>query len=414
MVMRVSTLQQFNNGVNGILNNQATVNRTQQQISSGRRVLTPADDPVAATRILQLQQDVALREQYEKNLIAGRNHLNLEEATLVSVKENLQRVRELTVQAGNGSMTADDRSFIAAEIEERLAALVDLLNTKNASNVYIFSGFKGETIPFQERPGGGYTFQGDEGQRELQISAGAKVKTNDSGETLFVDIPSVKNTFFTYDNPENQGSAFINVGYVADQDEFDSLYPEDFYIEFNADSAVTPPRENYTIRRRSDDRPVDGLSNINYAPGSEIRFAGVAVKVTGNPEPGDTFFVQSSEKQSLTDTISMLVEGLNAFPDTPAGAEQAAELVAISLDNIDATLTTVSTVRSEIGARLNSIDSIDNFQQDLELVSQEILSTLQDLDFAEAVSRLSLESFLLEASQQSYTRISNLSLFNQL
>ena len=410
--MRISSMQQFQQGVNGILQNQEIVNRSQQQISSGKSILTPADDPIASTRILQLQQDIALREQYADNLIAAKNHQNHEEVALEAVIENLQKIRTLTVQAGNGATTKDDRGFIAAEIEERLKSVVDLLNTRDASNVYIFSGFKGEEKPFVERAGGGYSFEGDQGQRELQISANATVKVNDSGEDLFVNIPSVNNTFFTQDNSENIGTGVINVGYIRDQDELDSFYPEDFYIEFNPDNALTPPRENYSVRRKLDDRAVDGLNVIPFTAGSDITFAGISVKVSGRPEPGDTFLINSSEKQSVTDTVQMLLEGLRSFGDTAAGSEQLNELVENTLTNIDSTITQISTTRSEIGARLNSIESVDNFQQDLELVSQEALSTLQDLDFAEAVSRLSLESFLLEASQQSYTKISGLSLFN--
>lgn len=412
--MRISSLQQFHSGVNGILNNQEVVNNTQQQISSGKSILTPADDPIASTRILQLQQDIALREQYADNLIAAKNHQNHEEVTLEGVIDNLQKIRALTIQAGNGSTTLDDRGFIAAEIEERLKSVVDIINTKDASNVYIFSGFKGENQPFVERPGGGYSFEGDQGERVLQISANATVQVNDSGEDLFVDIPSVNNTFFTLDNPNNVGTGVINVGYIQDQEEFDAVYPEDFYVEFNSDSAVTPPRTNYTVRRASDDRAVDGLSTIPYSVGSDINFAGISVKVSGDPEPGDTFLIESSEKQSITDTVQMLIEGLRSFDDSVAGGAQINELVANTLTNIDSSITTISTTRSEIGARLNSIESVDNFQQDLELVSQQALSTLQDLDFAEAVSRLSLESFLLEASQQTYSKISALSLFNHL
>lgn len=412
--MRVSTMQQFNNGITNILSNQASVNKTQQQISSGRRVLTPADDPIASTRILQLQQDIALREQYSGNLVAAKNHLNLEEATLVSMVDNLQRVRELTVQAGDGSLTKEDRRAIGAEINERLYSIVDLMNTKDASNIFIFAGFKGETLPFEERPGGGFTYEGDEGQRTLQISQNAEVATNDTGKELFVDIASAKNTFTTFNNRENIGTGYITTGFVLDQEEYDEFYSEDAYIQFNPRSAVSPSGPNYTVRRLSDDRPINGLANIDYSQGNDIQFNGISVKVAGEPEPGDTFVIESSEKQALTDTVQMLLEGLNTIPDSVEGGAQVAELVETTLLNLDAALTSISTIRSDLGARLNTVDAIDNLQQDLDLVSQEILSELQDVDFAEAVSRLSLESFLLEASQQSYSRISSLSLFNFL
>lgn len=412
--MRISTMQQFNTGVRSILNNQESTTRTQEQISTGRRVLTPADDPIASTRILQLQQDISLRAQYQENVTAARNRLNLEEAILGSVTDNIQRVRELTVQAGNGSQTFDDRNAIASEIEERLKAIVDLMNTKDASNTYIFAGFKGETIPFVERPGGGVIYYGDDGERSLEIGSSTVVQTNDTGKNIFVDINSAENTFFTRDGDNNLGTAYISNGFTTDQAEFDSFYPEDMMIVFEPEGAISPSGPNYSIRQVSDGRPIDGLSNIAYLPGVDIVVKGATFKVTGEAEPGDTFFVQSSEKQSITDTIASLNEGLRGLQDNPLDAASLTDLIDRTLQNLDAAITSVSEVRSEIGARLNTVDNIDNLHQDVDLVSKDILSQLQDVDFAEAVSRLSLESFLLEASQQSFAQINRLSLFNQL
>ena len=412
--MRISTMQQFNTGLRSILDNQEATLKTQQQISTGRRVLTPADDPIASTRILQLQQDLSLRNQYGENVTAARNRLTLEESILASVDENIARIRELTVNAGNGSMTKEDRGYIAAEIDQRLDALTDLMNTKDASNTYIFSGFKGETKPFLERPGGGVIYQGDDGERSLEISNSTKVQTNDTGKKLFVDIQSAKSTFYTRENERNNGDAFISNGFVSDQEEYDAFYPEDIIIKFNSDSFISPPGPNYSVLRKSDNRPIDGLTGQGYTTGTEIIVKGVNFKIAGEPEPGDSFFVVSSERQSLTDTVSGLVEGLRSLGDNPEQSAVLDELIETTLLNMDFAQSSVSEVRSEIGGRINTIDNIENLHEDVELVSQEILSGLQDVDFAEAVSKLSLQSFLLEAAQQSFTQINRLSLFNSL
>ena len=412
--MRISTMQQFHTGVRSLLDNQESTVRTQQQISTGRRVLTPSDDPVASTRILQLQQDISLREQFTKNLTGAKNRLNLEEATLSSVTENISRIRELTVNAGNGSMTVEDRGFIASEIDTRLDALVDLMNTKDASNTYIFSGFKGESQPFSTRSGGGVSYEGDDGERFLDISNSTKIQTNDSGKSLFVDVQSIQDTFFTQDNPSNIGTGFISNGFVANQEAYSEFYPEDIVIRFNADSLVTPPAPNYSVLTRSENRPIDGLVGVSYIPGVEQVIEGANFKIAGDPEPGDTFFVRSSPKQSIADTVAGLVEGLRSLQDNPEDSETLQVLIANSLSNLDFAQASVSEVQSEIGGRLNTIDNIDNLHQDVDLVSKDILSQLQDIDFAEAVSRLSLESFLLEAAQQSFTQINRLSLFNSL
>src|SRR5690606_26485219 len=150
--------------------NQGGVNKTQQQISTGRRVLTPADDPIAATKILQLQQELALNDQYTRNMTAADNRLKLEEATLQSITDNLARVKELTVNAGGCSLTIADRQAIAAEFLQLQEGLADLLNTKDAGGEYICAGVKGRQTPFVRADNGRYEYQGDEGQRYLALS----------------------------------------------------------------------------------------------------------------------------------------------------------------------------------------------------------------------------------------------------
>lgn len=412
--MRVSTLQSFHNGLNSILDNQTQVNKTQQQVSTGRRVLTPADDPIAATKILQLQQDQALREQFGKNMTGAKGRLALEETQLAGITDNLTRLKELTIKAGDGSMTITDRQAIAAEVREILGGTVDLMNAKDAGGEYLFGGFKGGTLPFQKNENGRYDYAGDEGQRFLSIATSTTVATGDNGKNLFVDVQSADNTFNTTVNPLNEGNAFINPGFVVDEEKYQEFYPEDLVITFNADSAITPPGKNYTIRQASDGRVVEGMSAQAYSEGTEIVVAGIAVKISGQPEPGDEFLVNSSEKQSITDTIYRLMDGLNNLEDNPTDSATLTNLLEDTLNNLAFAQSSISQVRSEVGARLNVVENTEGLSADIDLVSKEILSKLSDVDFAEAVSRLSLQSFLLETAQQSYAKIQNLSLFNQI
>ncbi|MGB1091790.1 MAG: flagellar hook-associated protein FlgL, partial [Oceanobacter sp.] len=141
--MRISTLQMHKDGLANMLQNQQDLNKTQQQVASGRRVLTPADDPIAATKILQLEQDLAQREQFDNNMTAAENRLELEEVTLGSVSDYYARLKELTVSAGGGALTQSDRQAIAAEVEQIQLALVDLFNTRDANGEYVFAGYQG-------------------------------------------------------------------------------------------------------------------------------------------------------------------------------------------------------------------------------------------------------------------------------
>ena len=165
--MRISTIQQFNSGVRGISDNYSSVTRTQEQISSGKRLLTPADDPVATVRLLQLNQESNRLEQYSTNMTAANNSLTQEESILNSVNNALQRVREIAIEAGNGSRNDDDRKALATELEQREQELFNLFNTRNARGEYLFGGFQSSEAPFVKNPDGTYTYQGDEGQRSV-------------------------------------------------------------------------------------------------------------------------------------------------------------------------------------------------------------------------------------------------------
>lgn len=412
--MRVTTMQQYNLGINAILRNQAEVSKTQQQVSSGRKVLTPADDPVGATKILQMQQSMALSDQYVRNMDAADNRLKSEEAAFQTITDRIARLKELTIDAGNGSHTITDRQADAAEIHQIQEQLADLFNTKDAGGEYIFAGFKGGTPPFVKQPTGRYEFVGDEGQRKLSISNSTQVATGDSGKDLFIDVPAAKNTFASSLNPKNKGDLQINPGFVVDEEKYAEHYPNDLIITFNPESAVSPEGGNFTVRRAADGRVIEGMENMPYSNGSNINVAGMSINISGQPEPGDQVFMKTAPKQSITDTIFRLNHGLNTLQDNPEDAETLKILIADTLTNLTNAEASLSSVRSELGARMNIIETTRNLAADVKVVNTEILSKLQDVDHAEAVSRLALQTYLLEAAQQSYTKISRLSLFNSM
>jgi flagellar hook-associated protein 3 FlgL len=413
--MRISSLQQFNLGLYGMLDNQSSLQYTYQQITTGRKVVTPADDPVAATKILQVEQELALNEKFNSNVDASINRLGLEENTLRSITDQyLMRARQLAVQAGNGSMTKEDREVIAVEIDQILAAVADLMNSRDASNEYIFSGNKGDTPAFVLEPNGDYAYQGDEGQRELFIGKSTRVATTDNGKKLFVDVNSAEKTFYTETSAANIGRGIVSAGLVIDQQTYDDFYPEDIVVTFNPESAVEPPSPNYTLRQKSDGRVIEGISNQRYVYGAAIEVSGLSFTLSGNMASGDQFFIHSSEKQALTTTLKRFSDGLKTFEDTPEGGAQVKSLVSTTLDNLDNAIASISEVISEVGSRNLTLDSTKNLIQDVSIVNQEILSKTRDVDFTEAISRLEMETFLLEASQRSYAKISNLSLFNRL
>lgn len=415
--MRLSTGQVFDRGITSMQDVQGQVSRTQEQISTQRRVLTPADDPVAATHILKVNEELSQAEQYQKNLVVFNNRSKLEEVTISNVANTMQRIRELTLQAGNGSMSAADRRLLAGEIRERIEQVANLMNTRDAANEYLFSGFQGGQKPFVKDGSGNYVYLGDEGRRYLQVASETALAVSDSGKELFVDIPSSNRTFYTEASPVNtaQPAASIARVGVLDQATFDAFYPEDAVIEFRPLTESTPPGlTNFTVRNRSDNQIIGGLQNVTYASGQDIIFQGIKLRINGAPAVGDAFFVQSSDKQGMLTTMEELSLNLETLTDVPADRATLETVLNTSLVNLDNVITRLSEFQGSLGARLSTAESVESLHEDFTLVSQKALSDLQDLDYGEAISRLSMQTMVLEAAQQSFSKIATLSLFNFL
>jgi flagellar hook-associated protein 3 FlgL len=405
--MRISTQQLFNRGLEAIQDVQADQQKTQLQLSTGKKVLTPADDPVASTRILELNQELEINSQFQRNIELVRGHLNLQDDLLGSVNSVVQRIRELTVTAGNGALNKSDLSAISTEVKERLSQLAGLMNSQDASGEYLFSGFQGATEPFKPNISGTYVYQGDEGRRFVQVEPNVTIASSENGKQIFEDIDVDNNTFFTVANPNNQAipAASITTGQVTDQEAYDQFYPSDMKITFNSPS-------EFSITDKSTGRAL--LTNQAYAPNDPIVLNGVQFEISGAPVSGDTFFIESTAKQGVLSTIEKFIYSLDNFSETQAGRATFAANLDSAIVNLDSAETSILEARSQIGARLNTVDTTEEQLKDVELLTEQTLSDLESVDYAEAVSLLSLQQFTLEAAYSSYSKVSSLSLFDRL
>ncbi len=297
--MRISTSQFQLESVRRMLDQEARLSQIQQKISTGRKILSPSDDPSGSARILDLKQVIDVNEQYKRNADILESRLAAQDVTLTGFIDAFQRVRELAVQGLNDPIGQDNRDAIASEIRQQLSQLISLASRKDGSGDYLFSGFQGDTSPVIDAGNGSYTYVGDQGQRKIVIGPNRSIEDSDNGFDLF----------FNVDNTTE-----------------------------NAFSAV-----------------------YNLATSLES--------------------------------------------DTQSGA---------NLADIDAIMDNISNFRSKTGARLNSIENQNTVNEGVVIQSKELLSDIEDLDLAEAITELNLRRTGLEAAQQSYVRIQGLSLFNFL
>jgi len=331
--MRIASSQIYQQGINNMIDISRQLALTQQQVSSGKRFATPADDPVAASQVVQLNQELALREQYQKNIQQVSSQLSLEDSVLGQVTDVLQRIRELTVQAGDGALTAQDRASIATEITTRSEELMSLMNSRTASGEYMFAGSRGQTQPFQRNSAGDVEFKGDEKQRRVQVTASSSLPINDSGRGVFTDVPSVATTLSVSATRQQD---VVGRGRVVDQAAVDALYPDGMVVQFNAINAAGQP--NFTVRRLSDNRVVGGLENIAYRPGDSVTAQGIELDLYGTAAPGDTLVLRTGKTQSVIGTVERLAGGLNDIGQSNEGLAQLTTLLDQSLGGLEVRL----------------------------------------------------------------------------
>jgi flagellar hook-associated protein 3 FlgL len=415
-MIRISSQQIFSGGINRLQDINSNLVNTQQQISTGKKVNKPSDDPVAAARILKLDQELQRSETYGRNANLADNRLKQEESTLASAVDIIQRVRELTVQAGNGSLSANDRQSISAELKERLGQLANIANTRDASGEYIFSGFQGSTPAFAQNDNGKWVYQGDEGQRVLEIDDGVTVPISDNGKDIFVSVPRAVSVKATDDGAGNPANGFVSdLELIAPKnltDAFSPRIPNDLRITVNEVSLG-----NFEIDGVFDDRapPVNLLAApLPVEEGEKLEIAGIKFALN-DLSNGEEFTLGINDKQSTFGTIENLIAGLDGISKTtPKSSAEYDALIAETLVNLDNAQESIILKQTELGGRLNAVESTTAFLEDSELYTKEIRSQLQDVDYAEAISNLSFQSFVLQAAQQSFAQVSQLSLFDRL
>jgi flagellar hook-associated protein 3 FlgL len=400
--MRISTQTFYDRSVNAMLDQQSALSKIQNQIATGRRVATPADDPIAAVHILELERALSESEQFDKNSDVARSRLNLEEQALEDVGVLVQRVRELLVQAANtGAYSDSDRKSMATELSARLDELQDIANRKDGNGEYLFSGFSTLTQPFARNAAGAIAYAGDQGNRLVQVGPTQRVADGHSGNDVFVSVTEGNGTFTTAADANNTGTGAITVGQVTDSA---AWVPDDYSLVF-----ANPP-DTWEVR--------DGLGNVvttgAYTSGNAIAFNGVQVTVSGTPAAGDTFAIEQSSTEDMFTTLGNIVSALNAGSGTPAAKAQLSSLLGGSLQQLDQITDHALGVRSQVGARLSTLDNADASRDSLSVDLQTSLADLRDLDYAEAVTRMNQQLIGLQAAQLSYTKISQLSLFNYM
>ncbi|MBX9901474.1 MAG: flagellar hook-associated protein FlgL [Burkholderiaceae bacterium] len=405
MTLRISTNTIYESGAARISELQVGLNRTQQQIASGRKTLTPADDPIGSARALIISQADAVNDQYAVNRGNARNTLSLAEGVLGEVTTTLQNVKTLIVSAGSGVLTDVERGYIANELQGNLDQILALANSKDGTENFLFSGFNSTTAPYTKTQGGA-AYNGDQGQRFLQVDTARQLPLTQPGPAIFENIRTSTGQFNVVANPSNNGQAVvaatINAATAA------NLTGNNYEVNFDATGS------NFTVTNRTTGAVV--VPSTVYTNPQALTFDGIDLTITntpGPPGPNARFSIQPGNQsifETLTDLINTLRTPANnaaAKLDLTAGLNQAN-------NNLDKSLSNVLTARTNLGTSLKEIDALDTAGEGTGINFKQELSELQGIDYAKAITELNQQQTTLQAAQQSFAKTTSLSLFNYI
>jgi len=372
----------------------------QEQVASGKRINRPSDDPAAAARLVGIDASLTRLAQFERNAGSAESSLAMQETVLASVVDSVQRIRELTVQANNGTNGAGERDAIAQEIGTRLDGLYDLANTRNSNGDALFAGSRASVTPFT--PGSPTRYDGDDTARRVAIGLDREVIAAEPGSDVFMRLKDGNGRFRVAADAANSGTGTVQPGAVTDESAFDGAR---FRITFTA-------ADRYDISDADTGSVLQ--SGVAFESGSAIELGGMTTSIDGAPSSGDAFLIEPAEQRDLFATVSELVDTLGVSGDDAAARTERHQSMNSMLASLDLALDHLGGHRARAGARLQSVDASRSESAAVTLQLEATAASMEDADMVDVITRLERESQSLELLQKSYARFASISILDYL
>ncbi|QGZ62662.1 flagellar hook-associated protein FlgL [Paraburkholderia acidisoli] len=411
--MRIATSQLYSNNVSTMENQQAQILQLQAQISSGSALSTPADDPLGAAQAVQLSATSATLSQYASNQTTALSSLQLEDNTLTSVTSTLQSINSLMIQSQNGALNDSDRSALAQQMTGLRNQLLTLANTTDGSGNYIFSGFQSTSQVFSNASGGGVTYNGDAGQRTMQVSGSRQIAVGDTGAQVFQSVQAVGSDIVQSASTGNTGTGVVSAVTVTDPSQ--ATNNDSYAINFSDDGSGNI---SYTVTDNTANPPTT-TSPAAYTSGDAIPLgSGMNVSITGSPKGGDAFSVTPASNSANTDVFKTIDNVISALQtptnNSPAAVATLTNQLNTGLTQLGNSLSNVITMQASVGGREQEVKALQTVTSTNSL---QVTTNLQDLtstDMVSAISQFEQLSNALTASQKSFAATQNLSLFQYI
>lgn len=417
--MRISSALYFQTGLNSINKQQSKLMHVYQQLGSGNRMLTPADDPLAAAQTLTLGQSQSMNARFAENRHVALRNLGEEENVLMSMIPQVSGAKTRLIEAANGTLSDADRFMLAEVFDEMRNSIANLANAKDASGQYIFSGSKGNVAPFQKNElTDRYEYKGDQTERLVQADQTRQIPSANHGVDVLLRPTPGSALFLTSGDAANTGTGVV--GGVAITDPSQATLIDSYEINYTED-ASTPPNGQLEIITTGSNGTT--TTTVPYAPaekgGATVDLGnGVSLQLSGQPRDGDSFLLENAQSRTGDDELNVLntLADVVAALKTPVEGDPAAKasmqnVINGAMQRLDMSYENILTVRASVGARMNEIDAIESSGklQGLHLATE--ISRLEDLDYYSASTQLELRTSALEAAALAFKKIQSTNLF---
>lgn len=405
---RVTNAQVTNSFINDIQRNLQGLLKLQHQISTGKRINQPSDDPIGADRSLDYQETIARTDQYTKNVDDLNSQASFADRTFGHMEDVLMRIRDLAVRGSNEAPENQaNRDSIAEEIDNLINEMVNQAN-QQFDGRYIFSGDKTSTKPFEasnkmsfittsvgntfNMPA--YTIDGVARQSQA-ITASNSVK---SVKINGLDVVADLGGSYTVDVVNNR-ITLNGVPALTGRENIELTFDKVVSVTYNGDNAEK------TIE--IGDRTQIG---INFAGATSNP---TEKSVFGKFDPNGTSAGSVSMFQHLMDLRDNLMKYGNVQTASNNTVNNR-EAIFAGIADVEAMRANIDNVRADLGGRVNRLELAKNRLSEIKINTKDLLSKREDLDMAEAISQLTLQQNTYQAALGAGAKIIQTSLLDFL
>lgn len=405
MTARVATDSMYRNSVYYMQRRNLELEKVNEQYNTGKKYQSAADSPSNFASTMRLEHDIAMYEQYTTNSGYALDNLTLEETSLSTINEVLDRANVLLQSGVNGSYSGTELNSISQELKEIQKQIYDLINTKTATGESIFSGGLSDIDAYLCQDDGTYVCQADCSQRFVQASSSAKIAVSDSAKNFFEHVETARSVDVT------GGLTFS----YSDYQSFESFYNRNYLTDTN--SATETTKNTYTVTQIGTEYAVTDYSGNEVARSAagakNLNFNGLNLNLE-NVSGSATFTLATAENDNVLNTIGKAIAAIDNYNNgaiTRSDADNILSQIQVSIRN---TQLSVNTTMTSIGARQNTLDNVINANCEISDVKKEAKATISEVDLYEVTTDLTKTQTYLQMAMTSFNYVTGTSLFDYI